>query len=296
MFQKSILLIFFGVILLIGCQNRNQVRDQIDTEELTGFDQLEEVKDVYYRFPSPDEMLSFLDQEEIYFNDEFIHTTDKANSYLDSKAQALNLGIYIADLAYITLFQRQKEALIYLQVVYGLSDKLRISSAFDPSTAKKFEDNIDNLDSLKVLADQSLTEITNYLVREEKERVLSLISIGGFVESLFLAFEVVDEFSEDNMIIQRISDQKLVLENLINYTLEFEEDENVSYAITLIQPIRAVYDEMIAVTEETEISKSEDGKLIIGGGDKLVITEEQFVKLRGATNDVRKKIIENLEN
>jgi len=289
----TILLLLF---CLNSCHNRGEVRDQIDSDTLSGFDPVDEVKEVYYRFPSPDEMLSIIDHEQFYFNDEILLPVGKANNYLDSRTQALNLGVYIADLAYITLFERQKEALTYFQVVYGLSEKLRISSAFDPRMLKRFEENLGNIDSLKILADESLTDITQHLEREEKGRVLAVISIGGFVETLYLAFQVVEEYSEHNMVVQRISDQKLVLENLMNYSLAYAGDRNVSEAINLIHPIRAVYNELVASEEETEVSRSEDGKLIISGGSKISITEEQFNKLRETTYLTRESITDNMEN
>ena len=283
-------------LFLLACQNRSNVQNPVENNTSSGFDETEEVKEIYYRFPSPDEMLNIIDKEKLAFNDELPLPVERASRYLDSKSQALNLGVYIADLAYITLFQRQKEALTYFQVVYGLSDKLRISSAFDPSMLKRFEDNIGNLDSLKMLSDEALIDITNYLARNNKEKIFALISIGGFIESLYLAFQIVDEYSEDNLIIQRICDQKLVLDNLMNFSLEFAGDNNVSEAIKLIHPVRAVYNELVASSEETQVSKDDQGKLIIKGGQKIKITKEQFNKLREATLNTRKKITENLEN
>ena len=161
---------------------------------------------------------------------------------------------------------------------------------------KRFEDNLGNVDSLKTLADQSLTDITNHLVRENKERILAVISIGGYVESLYLAFQLVDDYSEDNLIVQRISDQKLVMENLLNYSLEYASDNNVSEAIKLIHPIRAVYNELIVSSDETKVNRSEDGKLIISGGDKINMSEERFMELKEATIEARRMITENLEN
>ncbi len=294
--MKYLKAVIICCLFLLACQNRSNVQNQIENENMTGFDETEEVKDIYYRFPSPDEMLNIIDKEKLAFNDELPLPVERASRYLDSKSQALNLGVYIADLAYITLFQRQKEALTYFQVVYGLSDKLRISSAFDPSMLKRFENNIGSLDSLKMLSDEALIDITNYLARNNKEKIFALVSIGGFIESLYLAFQIVDEYSEDNIIIQRICDQKLVLDNLMNFSLEYAGDNNVSEAIQLIHPVRAVYNELVASSEETQVSKDDQGKLIIKGGQKIKITKEQFNKLREATLNTRKKITENLEN
>lgn len=294
---RQVLLGVFIILFVLSCRNRtSDTQDSVVEDNLTGFDQMEDMKEIYYRFPSPDEMLSFIDREELKFNDVALLPIENAKTFLDSKSQALNLGIYVADLAYITLFQRQKEALTYFTVVYGLSDKLRITSAFDPELLKRFENNISNVDSLKYLTDEAMTSITNYLVENDKERVFAIISIGGFVESMYLAFHLAGEFDEDNLIIQRISDQKLVLGNLISYSLDYSEDQNVEDAIKLLSPIREVFNELSTQTHETKVNKTEDGKLIIKGGERISITKAQYNKLRDITFKTRKQITENQEN
>ncbi len=296
MFKKE----FFIVILLLtaftGCKYQNAERGKIDGKDVTNADQLNEVKEIYYRFPAPDEMLNFIDREKLDFDDGILLPVEKAKTYLDSKAQEMNLGVYIADLAYITLFQRQKEALMYFQVIYGLSEKIRISSAFDLDMIRRYEDNIKNIDSLKALGDEALTDIANYLAKNDKEKIFAAISIGGFVESLYLAFELCGDFSEDNMIVQRISDQKLVLENLINYAQEYQNDQNVAEALEIIRPIRIIYNEMRSSATDTKVTKDESGKLIITGGEKMIITQEQFNLLKTTTRQIRTKITEINEN
>lgn len=293
---KNTLFIVIILLFFAGCKNPSGNSNQVDGEEYLENDQIEVAKDIYYRFPSPDEMLNFINKEDLNFNNEILLPVDYSNDYLDSKSQALNLGIYIADLAYITLFQRQKEALIYFQVIYGLSDKLRISSALDPQMIIRYENNIKNVDSLKALGDEALTDITNYLVKNDKERVFAVLSIGGFVETLYLAFQLSGEYSENNLILQRISDQKLVLENLILYAEEFKDDQNVKEALVIIQPIRSLYSELVSIPSETTVKKDANGKLIISGGEKYALSKEQFEKLRNITADIRKLITENKAN
>jgi len=283
----------FLLFLLFACKNRNITDNQTFDDQQAG-DQIEEYDNIFYRFPSPDEMLNIIDRESIDFDDALPLNSEYANRYLDSRSQALNLGVYSADLAYITLMKRQKEVLSYFQVVYGLSEKLRISSAFEPTLMKRFENNIGNFDTLKILTDEAIVDINNYLSRNDKERIFVMISIGGFIESLYLAFNLVGDYSEGNsIIIQRISDQKLVLENLLGFAADYADDSNVSACIELINPVRAVYNELLVKQEETTVTKDVNGKLIIGGGEKIKITPDQFNKLREAIFDVRKSITEN---
>ena len=288
-----------GIVIIlaaISCKNNKvQQPTAVKEKDVLGADQIEEMQEIYYRFPSPDEMLNFINKENLDFNDHILLPVDNASQYLDSKSQALNLGVYISDMAYIILFQRQKEALTYFQVVYDLSDKLRMSSAFEPRLMKRFEENVKNVDSLKALADGAMNKISSYLVQNDKEKTLAIISIGGYVESLYLAFNMVNSYSENNPIIQRISDQKLVLENLMNYALVYAGDENVSEAIKVLHPIRSCYNNLQVSSEQTTVKKDKNGKLIISGGQRITITQEQYNKLKDATLAARKAITENLE-
>jgi hypothetical protein len=298
MIKIKIIIIALLLVAVFGCRNVPKTNEPVaeDSKELE-MDQLEvDVKEIYYRFPSPDEMLNFIDKEKLSFNNRYLLPVNNSKSYLDSKSQALNLGIYIADMAYISLFQRQKEIFEYFQVIYGLSDKLRISSAFDINLMKRFEDNLKNVDSMRVLTDIAMTNITNYLVQNDKEKTFALISIGGYVESLYLAFNLVGGYNEKSLIIQRISDQKLVLENLMGYSLKYSGDPNVAESIKLLHPIRACYNELVVKESETTVKKDNSGKLIISGGQMITITPEQYQKLKDVTFAVRKSITENLEN
>ncbi len=292
---KTIVVIVLS-LAAVGCRNTSKPQQVTSNEkEVIVSNQLEEMQQIYYRFPSPEEMLDFIKGENLDFNDEILLPVGNENQYLDSKSQALNLGVYISDMTYIILFKRQKEALSYFQVVYDLSDKLRMSSAFDPRLIKRFENNLKNLDSLKTISDGALNNITNYLVQNEKEKTLAVISIGGFIESLYLAFNMINNYGVNNPIIQRITDQKLVLENLIHYSMVYVDDPNVSEAIKTLHNIRVCYDNLTITSVESTVTKDKSGKLIITGGQKISITEDQYNKLREATLEARKVITENKE-
>lgn len=295
MIIKNLFIAISILILLTGCRNSPAPSGQ-RIEVPSGFEDMDEVRSIYYRFPSPGEMLNFIDKEELDFSVEYLHPVEKSTSYLDSRSQALNLGVYIADMAYITLFQRQKEALTYFQVIYGLSDQLRISGAFDLELMKRFDDNLKIADSLKVIADEAMTDIVNYLVSNNKEKVFSIVSIGGFIESLYVAFNIAGEYSEKNPVIQRISDQKLVLDNLLGYCSEFEDDGNVSEAVQVLNEIKVTYDQLTITLEETSLRKTADGNLILEGGNIISMSEGQYAKLKETLFKARWKITENREN
>ncbi len=297
MLKSGQLYFVLALFIAMSCKRANENNSIIEDEEIDSkIEQLNEMKKVYYRFPSPNEMLTFIETEEVLFDNRILSPVDNAKRYLDSRNQALNLGVYLADLAYIGLFQQQKESMIYFQTVYGLSRKLRLESAYDPKLLKRFERNMKEPDSLKVLTDEAIDHIIFYLTENNKEKTFAIVSVGGYIESLYLAFQVVGEYSSDNMVVQHISDQKLVLENLVNYSLEYADDPNVSESIKLLHPIRHIYNKLRVKNEKTKVEKDEEGKIVISGGSQIYINEEQFNELRDVTFNLRKKIIENLDN
>lgn len=288
--MNRIFIIALLLAALFSCRRDPPQNSPSMDDVLTGFEQAEEIKEIYYRFPSPDEMFHFINKEGLSFNDSYLLPTGSANDYLESRAQAVNLGVYIADMAYITLFQRQKEALSYMSVIYGLSEKLRISSAFDQDLMKKFQDNFDNPDSLRKLTDIALTSVTRYLISNEKEETFFIVSVGGFVETLYLAFQLSGPYDEGNEIVQRISDQKYVLENLMNYGRELGGTDNVNSMIAQLEPVYDLYSRLEMTDEQTSVSRSDDGKLVIGGGPRLTITPEQYNELKELIFSVRSSL------
>jgi len=285
-----------GLILLVCCQQVNKDPLKKDIEEYNSKEEHkrdEILKEIYHRFPSPEEMLAFIDKETVEVDKLLLNNPGKSMQYLDSRSQALNLGVYIADLAYLTLFEQHKESFSYFEAIFNLSEKLRISAAFDLTMLKRVQNNVTNPDSLSSLTEYAFTEITNYLVSNDKEKTFAIVSLGGFIEALYLSINLVDEFSENNQIVQRIVDQKLVLDNLLAYSQVLSDDDAVASAIELISPIQKVYSNIVARPNETKVSRSADGRIIISGGDKLVINRQQFTELSKVTMGVRNKIIQN---
>ncbi len=281
-------------VFVPGCRQADTKNQESDTTNVNKSIQEEEIlNEVYNRFPSPEEMLSVINKQTTNYDKKILHKTEKVNNYLDSRSQALNLGVYAADLAFIALLEQHKDSYKYFEAIFKLSENLRISAAFDESLFKRTQENITNPDSLRSLTDDAFDNISNYLVSNDKEKTFAIISVGGFTEALYLTFQFSKGYSQENPIVQRIADQKLVLDNLVDYCSVFSDDDAVNSSMELLKPIRSVYSEISSKKLETKVTKAPDGKLIIKGGNKLMITEEQYNKLKDAITNLRNTIIQN---
>lgn len=289
--KKVTNLLFIVIVVLSACKQVNkQTSENMPDVDSTYLEQLnkEALTEIYHRFPSPDEMMSVINEQKPQYLSGIINSDKNAKKYLDSRSQALNLGVYVADLAYLTYYQKHKESVGYLNAIYFLSDELQIASAFHENLINRLQNNITNADSLKVLADLAVSTITNYLISNKKEETFAVVSIGGFIETMYLSIMVTKDFSENNVIIQRIADQKLVLNNILKYSSQFNSPAMVN-AQKLLVNIKTVFDNLEVEKMPTEVVK-QDGKLIIKGGDKLIISEEQFTMLKEYVFEARNSI------
>jgi hypothetical protein len=294
MIRTWYLILPFAVMAMYCCKpdRSSGKKSDLYEEDTSGVAQLESrIKKVYYRFPTPDEMFTIIDSTGLQFDNTIILPVKKADQYLDSKSQSLILGVYVADLAYITLFDRYKESIDYLQVIYSLSDKIRISSAFDKNLADRIEKNIRNMDSLSSISDEALTDLTYYLVRNNKENTFAIISLGGFVEFLYLSLNLVGDYNEDNPTIQRIVDQKTAFDNIMKYSDEYSDDPNVSAILEIVQPLHEFLKNITVIKTRTTVTKGEDGRIVIEGGDKIKINKAEFNKLKQVVMETRDKMI-----
>lgn len=270
---------------------RTSEKDSESGDSIARFDSLrKDFKEIYYRFPAPNEMFSYLDSVGLQFDRTLLHPYKDIDNYLETFDQALNLGIYNADLAYISLFQRYKESMDYLQTVYILSDRLRISAAFDKKLLYRIENNIRNTDSLEAVSDAALNSIISYLSRNDKEDVFALISMGGFLEFMYLSLAVSGEYSPENIVVTKIADQKLVYENILKFSQQYKSESNIEKMLQLVTPLTEFYNLLVTESGKSSVSKAADGKLIFGGSKKIHLSHEEFNKLKDIVASIRLKI------
>jgi hypothetical protein len=174
-------------------------------------------KSTFYKIPSPAELFVFLKEEDKFFNPNSLNPIENKDNYNTSTAKALNFGIYASDLAYCSMFEKNQETAKYYSVAKELADELGLVKGFDKELTQRFENNITNSDSLYHIANEAYWRAYNFLEREDKTNILPYIIVGNWIESVYIAIYSIDEFDPDDIVIKRIADQDLVLDNLMAY-------------------------------------------------------------------------------
>lgn len=283
-----------SVLFASGCKSDNKGNSGTVDSSLEASAAGDKFGETFYQIPSPEEMFTFIKDGNLTYSPKFINSIDNLKKYVDDKTKELNFGIYCADLAYAAAFNRYQESLKGIETVRKISEDIGISSVFDEALNKRIQNIFENPDSLLNVTNTAYYKVVSYLEENERNRTLALISIGGWLESMYIITNLVDKYSDNNKTIQRIADQRLTFNNLLQYLKKHESDPYVKEALEKLSSIKLVYDSL----QEVEIQNKSNPKvgrdvIVLGGKKKIIIKKDQFEKLKTAIADYRKTITGN---
>jgi hypothetical protein len=239
--------------------------------------------------PSPSEMFAFMKaagSDKADFN--LLNPVDNSKKYESKKAQSLNLGIYSADLLYCATFGAGSDKVVpYFGVCAQMGDKLKVATNLTDKDKDRISANAGNGDSLVAISsDLYLTSFEN-LENGERGADLSLMLAGGWVESLYLMSTMVKDFEKDKATADRIADQKLSLDNLIEFMSKYESNADVKDVTGKLKELKTLFDATSTASTSSSDVKVKNGRRVLGGGPKTTITKEQFEKIKAKITEIR---------
>jgi hypothetical protein len=292
----SYLLILFliAVFLVVSCKSdrTGQSAGEISDEESAEIEKkIEQIKKVYNLCPSPAEMLSIIDVGNMQYNGDILHPPADKDNFLDTKSQTLNLGVYITDLAYTSLFGRNEETIDYLETVRYMAGEIRVSGTIDEELINRAKNNVSHLDSLFTISNEAFINMLNFCEKNDRTATMIMISAGAFIESLYLAVHMIEKYDPESYLVQHLAEQKYALDNLMASAENMADDPNVSATIDLLDPLVNIYNHLEITEGKTTVKKDSSDKLIIGGGDKILMSGQDFMKLKETVSTVRNNVV-----
>jgi len=289
-----ILVIILLTVSIASCnQNNSSEEDIFEDDGDVGF--ITEVESqTYYLIPSPEGLFSFIRDGDLKYVKDVLNPTENMDKYIDTRSKELNFGIYSADLAYVASFNKYQESVDYLNTVRTLSDEIGISAVFDENLIGRIDNIIDNQDSLLKVTSDSYFSIVRYLESSNRTKTLALIVTGGWIESIYVVTNLIDNFNPGSDAVQLLADQKLVVENLMSYLDQNKSDDNIQRTINDLKNLQKIYQGLqTEQVEEKTQEKVADDVVVVGGNKKIVITKEQFEQIKKEIAKIRNKITKN---
>ena len=238
-------------------------------------------------------MFGFIKESGLAFNGELLNPIQNAVNYSDPKMQALNFGVYSADLAYTAAYEEFNETTKYFATIQKMSESIGLSSAFDKTLIERAQANLDNADSLVEITNTSYFAVVDYLEQNEQGDKLGLIASAGWLETIYVVVNTTN-YATDKTAVDRLADQKLALDNLLDYLEEYKDNQDVAELLGWFNELETVF---ASLPEEENagsgisFKKKESGKMVLGGGSSISISEEQFNAIRDKVNEIRNNIV-----
>lgn len=246
---------------------------------------------VEYAVPTPNELFEIIKLQGGEQRVGLVNPLDNRSKYVELKAKSLNFGVYSADLAYMSCFGIGTEFLLYFKAIEEMGEELGISGAFDEDLMDRIENNEGDTDTLFAISNETYYDSYLYLEENGKGVELCLIMAGGYIESLYIISHLVDKFKEGDPVIEKIGDQKLVLENLMDFITQYSDDAMVSEVLDDLMGLHEVFETSMEFEESgTSIDKS-DNKLVLSGGGSYKMTESSLEKIKAKAKELRENII-----
>ncbi len=287
-----------GTMVMTGCGESETKGGEItDTEKDANDDSSSDVQvklgGKFFSIPSPFETATLLKESGAPFNGNLINAPENASNYTIDFYKALNLGIYGADLGYITIYNNNSnDAISYLTAVQKLAEEVGVDAAFDKALIDRFSQNMENQDSMLVLVSDAFGSADEYLKNNDKADIASLILAGGWIEALHFACEIAVQLNNPD-VISRIGEQRTTLENLIMLLREYSEE---NYTL-LADELQALYDEFESINYSYEFKEPEHSKesmtTIIKSKRTVEVSAETLQTIADKVKEIRTKILES---
>jgi hypothetical protein len=287
-------LILSAAIFLASCgsgKQKNATEVKVDSAELESgiFSDISNAKQIFYSLPSPLESAMLIKSAGATFNEQFLNDLGNVNKYTTNKSMALNLGVYITDLSYASLFDQAQITIKYMEVARKMADGLGITDAIDQTTINRLEENINNRDVILDIISESFMSSTAFLKENDRQPLATISLVGGWVEGLYLATQLVgNDDIKNNKMVDRIVDQKLSLDMVLKLLGNNKDNKDVADIMALINDLKKSYDKITIQSSKikTEVNPKTN-ETVLKSTSSSNITQEIFVELRESVKTIR---------
>jgi len=291
--------ILFSLILIISsiisCNNENKDNSELTDENSYNIDSLKKVKEnvvkVFYSLPSPMEMASIFTKSGVVYNSEILNPTKNIPNYVTNKSLALNLGVYGADLSFSSMFNQQQKTLEYFTALKTIATKLDIIETVSDSLIDVIENNINDNEKMMKIVSETFFSSDAFLKESNREEIATLVVIGAWVESLYIAIQLSETATSDkDKLITRIIDQRLSLETLIELTKTYITNNDIATLLIDLEKLKLTFESLVIV-EKKEVYDEYADIMRVKTTTTINATPELVAQLKSTVSSIRTSYI-----
>ncbi len=253
------IILFAGILYACGDnqEDETKIEDDVVVDEITAPDYNDEVE---YVLPSPLQIAELFKNSGLSYIGDLTNTKDRIETYITKKDQKLNFGVYSADMAYCIMNNQTQESINYLNTLRLLSEKLWMTDILNSmGLSARLEANIGNEDSLTFIMADLQMQLDDYLEENGISNTGSVIFAGAWIETMYLGSRVIESEKNDKLV-SRVSEQAVILQNLIASIKQTDENNDFADLVTDLENINKHFSRFDSESEEDYIMTDEEIK------------------------------------
>ncbi len=288
--QQALLFLLLGG-LLFSCNNPEEISNEDDiSQEVTELleEDFSQAKQVFYSLPSPIETAMLIKRAGANYDESLLNKISNIPNYTTTLSKAINLGIYGADLSFVSMFNQSQACVKYLSATKKLANALGILHAVDNSYITRMENNINNKDSLMYIISETFMNSNSFLKENQRPELAAIILAGGWLEGLYIATEITKNTEDKTELKTRIIDQRLPLETLLGLFSKYDKDKNIEMIKKDFEQIQSIYNDIeISTSEITKELNAKTNVTSLKSKTTSNFSEKDFSKLAQLVTKIR---------
>jgi hypothetical protein len=287
---------FALLVGVIGCGNTEPAEQaeipvtesndtQQDADGMSVTSRTGTLKKIFHAAPSPVEMAKLIHRSGATFDSNSCNDPASGVRYNTSDRQAINLGVYGADLSYSTIFEENSASLEYLNIIKELSNQLGISDVITDDVLKEAEANRGDRKALISIVSDTFYDLNERLKSNGTEDLAGMLVAAGWVEGMYLATQHMDEAPAE--LKTRIAEQKMTLDDVMRLCKSYEATPELSALLTRMETIEAAFAGVSMAEAEGNVTQEDENTFVLGGGDEYTADDATIAAIAAAVAEVR---------
>lgn len=297
---KSAVTIFLIITLApVSCKPKQPEKDTFVPSfstyktDLVNNDTIVEKNEIFYGLLTPVEICAIFNRLGVPYDNATLNPVSNKDLYLSSSKASINTGVYGVDLGYLKIFGTGQEMIDYMATIREMSNKLGIPDELLSEPARKIRKDFSNRDTIMTLMNKAYYDLDNYLRNEGRESSAGLMMMGGWIEALYIATQLVyNPDNPDPEVVQKIAEQKYTLTSLLCFMKNYYDDPVVVFYTKKLKYLKNFFDSFEIYFRKGDLEIDTLKQVLRSSGTEMDITVETLNGIRDYVNKLRTEIVE----
>lgn len=267
-------------------------QEVVSADEQT-MEQIKTAEKVFNALPTPLEVAQLIKEAGAKFDAALLNPIENKSNYTTSKSMALNLGVYVCDLSFASMYDETSLLVNYMEAAEDMATGLGILDAIDESTIERLEQNINNRDVIMEIVSETFLNSQAYLEDDEQHAVAATIITGGFIEGLYISTNMVDMKNfKGNKLVGTIADQKMSVDDLIRLLETYNDNTAIQEIIGPVKELKTEFDKIPRSSAPSSAEYNEKtGMTEITGAARSEIKPDTFLAIKEKVAEIRNNYV-----